>query len=127
MAKKRNVFISFDVDDKNMVNLIRHQAKDKRFPFKFRDYSVKEPFKRGWKSGVRNLMCLSSAVIVAIGKHTHKSKAVNWEIKEAHKQKKMVVGIRLHHDKRHKVPPEMGKGDKITYWDTVKIAQRLEG
>ena len=42
MAKKRNVFISFDVDDKKMINLIRHQAKDDRFPFKFRDYSVKE-------------------------------------------------------------------------------------
>ena len=127
MKKKRNVFISFDVDDKSMVNLIRHQAKDDRFPFKFKDYSVKEPFKKGWKGGVRNLMFLSSAVIVAIGKYTHKSKAVNWEIKEAHKQKKMVVGIRLHRDKKHKVPPEMGKGDKITYWDTAKIAQRLEG
>ena len=126
MEKRRNVFISFDVDDESMVNLIRYQAKNEKFPFKFRDYSVKEPFKKGWKSGVRNLMCLSSAVIVAIGKHTHKSKSVNWEIKEAHKQKKMVVGVRLHRDKRHKVPSEMGRGDKITHWDTVKIARRLE-
>ena len=37
----RNVFISFDVDDEGMVNLLRHQAKNDRFPFEFRDYSVK--------------------------------------------------------------------------------------
>ena len=96
MGKKRNVFISFDVDDEGMVNLLRHQAKDERFPFEFRDYSVKDPFEREWKGEVRNLISLSSAVIVAIGKHTHRSKAVNCEIDEAYRQGKIVVGMRLH-------------------------------
>ena len=105
----RNVFISFDVDDEGMVNLLRHQAKDERFPFRFRDYSVKDPFEEGWKDEVSNLISLSSAVIVAIGKHTHKSKAVSWEIKEAYRQDKMVVGIRLHRDKRHKIPSAMDR------------------
>lgn len=38
----RNVFISFDISDKHTVNLLRSQAKDERFPFRFRDYSVKK-------------------------------------------------------------------------------------
>ena len=69
-----------------MVNLLRIQAKNERFPFVFRDYSVKEPFEYGWKYKVLNLISLSSAVIVAIGQNTHKSRAVDWEINEAHSQ-----------------------------------------
>ncbi len=126
MGKKRNVFISFDVDDEGMVNLLRHQAKDERFPFEFRDYSVKDPFEREWKGEVRNLISLSSAVIVAIGKHTHRSKAVNWEIDEAYRQGKIVVGMRLHRYKKHKIPPAMDEDDEITNWDTDVIADILE-
>ena len=125
VKKTRNVFISFDVDDERMVNLLRSQAKDERFPFAFRDYSVKEPFTRGWKKKVSNLIHLSSAVIVAIGKNTHRSKAVNWEIYEAHRQYKQVVGIRLHRTRKCKIPATMDNDDKITYWKTGKIADIL--
>ena len=121
----RNVFISFDADDKGMVNLFRVQAKNGRFPFRFRDYSVKEPFERGWKKEVRNLIHLSSAVIVAIGRNTYKSRAVNWEVDEAYNQGKQVIGVRLHRNKRHKIPSARYMYDEITYWDTNKIADIL--
>ena len=122
----RNVFISFDVSDERMVNLLRIQAKDDRFPFKFRDYSVKEPFEYGWKRGVKNLIDLSSAVIVAIGRYTYKSSAVNWEINEAYRQNKFVLGVRLHRHKRHRIPPAMYDDDEIIYWNTDEIADILE-
>ena len=122
----RNVFISFDVDDEHMINLLRHQAKNNRFPFKFRDYSVKDPFDKRWKDEVSNLIGLTSAVIVAIGRNTHKSKAVNWEIKEAHHQRKMIIGVRLHRNKKHKIPPTMYSDEDIINWDTDEIAYRLE-
>ena len=125
LEKMRNVFISFDVGDEGMINLLRMQAKNKQFPFVFRDYSVKEPFERGWKREVRNLIRQSSAVIVAIGKNTHKSRAVEWEIDEAHEQDKQVIGIRLHRNNRHKIPYAMDEFDEITYWDTDEIADIL--
>ena len=109
-----------------MIKLLRRQAKSKRFPFKFRDYSVKEPFERGWKREVRNLISLSSAVIVAIGRKTHKSKAVNWEINEAYKQGKMIIGVQLHRNSRLRVPPAMDASDPIIPWNTDEIADMLE-
>ena len=121
----RNVFISFDADDEGMINLFRVQAKNERLPFRFRDYSVKEPFERGWKKEVRNLIHLSSAVIVAIGRNTYKSRAVNWEVDEAYSQGKQVIGVRLHRNKRHKIPSARYMYDEITYWDTNKIADIL--
>ena len=121
----RNIFISFDIDDERMVNLLRYQAKDERFPFQFRDYSVKEPFEYRWKSEVRNLISLSSAVVVAIGKYTYLSDAVDWEIREAHRQNKQVIGVRLHRYSRHKIPQAMWSSDVVTTWNTRKIAHLL--
>lgn len=124
---QRNVFISFDVDDEGMVNLLRSQAKDDRFQFGFRDYSVKEPFDSAWKSKVRDRIDQTSAVIVAIGENTHKSKAVDWEIREAHRQGKLIIGMRLHSDKSHIVPQAMKEyGDKVIYWDTKTLGKMLE-
>jgi len=124
---QRNVFISFDMDDVGMVTLLRNQAKDDRFPFEFRDYSVKEPFESKWKSNVRNRIELTSAVIIAIGENTHKSEAVDWEIREAHRQGKRVIGVRLQRDKNHTVPKAMQEhGDKIINWDTKKIGDMLD-
>src|SRR3989344_352091 len=88
VGSQRNVFISFDMDDVGMVTLLRNQAKDDRFPFEFRDYSIKEPFESRWKTNVRNRIEQTSAVFVAIGANTHNSEAVDWEIREAHRQGK---------------------------------------
>lgn len=121
----RNVFISFDVDDESMVNLFRRQARSSRFPFVFRDYSVKEPFEYGWKDRVRSLIRQSSALIVAIGRNTHRRRAVNWEIDEAHRQGKEVIGVRLHRNRRHRIPYAMDRYDEITYWNTDEIAYIL--
>ena len=127
VSSQRNVFISFDMDDVGMVTLMRNQAKDDRFPFEFRDYSVKEPFESRWKTNVRNRIEQTSAVIVPIGANTHNSEAVDWEIREAHRQGKPVIGVRLHRDQNHTVPKAMQEhGDKVIYWDTKKIGDILE-
>lgn len=124
---QRNVFISFDVDDESPVNLLRSQAKDERFPFEFRDYSVKEPFESRWKSRVRDRITQTSAVIVMIGPNTHESKAVDWEIREAHKQGKRVIGVRIHRDANHAAPKALNEhGDRVVYWDTKTIGQMLD-
>ena len=48
--KKRNVFISFHMEDEAQVGLLRHQAKSNKFNLKFTDYSVKTPFNNNWKA-----------------------------------------------------------------------------
>ena len=127
-AGQRNVFISFDVDeDKPQVRLLASQAKDDRFPFHFRDYSVKEPFEEKWKQGVREKISQTSAVIVAVGEKTHESSAVDWEIREAHRQGKKVIGVRLHKSESHRVPKAMREyGYKVVDWNAKQIAQELE-
>jgi len=123
---KKNVFISFDVDDEGQVALLRTQAKDDRFPFDFRDYSVKEPFDSKWKSEVKNLLSLTSKVVVMIGPNTAKSEAVNWEIDEAHRQNKKVIGVRIYRHEDHDIPPAMKTHhDHIMNWDTKELSDRI--
>ena len=125
-SRLRNVFISFHVEDEAMVNLLRRQAKDENFDIEFRDYSVKEPFDEKWKANCRERIAQTSALICMIGKETANRKAVNWEIEEAYRQDKKVVGVRLHRDQNHRIPkPLVENNAPIIEWNLKKISRWL--
>ena len=125
-SESRNVFISFDIDDEAQVNLLRIQAKDDKFPFEFRDYSVKEPFEEKWKSHVKERISQTTAVIVMIGENTHLSTAVDWEIREAHRQGKPVIGVRISKERTFESPKALQEfRDPIINWDTRLLADEL--
>ncbi|MFY9299901.1 MAG: TIR domain-containing protein [Candidatus Nitrosotenuis sp.] len=124
---QRNVFISFAVEDEAQVNLLRSQAKDDRFDFQFRDYSIKEPFDEAWKTQCKEIIALTSVVIVAIGETTADSEAVDWEIREAHRQGKKVVGMRIHKGADHRIPRALTEhGDKIIDWKADQLGDELQ-
>ena len=47
-------FFSFAVEDKQLRDLLKDQAKNKHCPFEFVDMSVKEPWDRQWKTNCRS-------------------------------------------------------------------------
>ena len=125
--KVRNVFISFNMDDEAQVNLLRYQAKDNEFGIEFRDYSVKEPFDEKWKTNCKERIAQTSALICMIGENTAQREAVIWEIKEAYRQGKKVIGVRKHRDQDHPVPkPLLEHNAPIVNWNLAKISKLLE-
>ncbi|MHA1365833.1 MAG: TIR domain-containing protein [Candidatus Heimdallarchaeota archaeon] len=123
---QKNVFLSFHMEDENLINLFRHQAKSDRFELKFRDYSAKEPFDSQWKKHCSQRISQSSTVAVMIGKETASRSAVKWEIAEAYRQGKRVVGIRGYRDSNHKIPEQMVKNNaKIVDWNLSDINETL--
>jgi len=123
---KPRVFISFHIDDENQVNLLRHQAKNSN-QLEFTDYSVKEPFDEKWKTQCTERIKRSTVVVVAIGEHTHRREAVDWEIRKAHELGKPVIGMRIYSDKNHKIPKAMlDHGDKVIPWKLEAIQSELE-
>ena len=126
-ASTRNAFISFHTDDEWAVNLLRSQAKDNRFDVNFRDYSIKEPFDSAWKSQAKDVIDQTSVTIVMIGSDTTSREAVNWEIREAHKQGKKVIGVRIHKDANHAIPEEIKKhGDPVINWNMEELRKHLQ-
>lgn len=113
------------MSDEAQVRLLAYQAKDDKFEFTFRDYSVKEPFDEDWEGKVREKMRLVSAVMVAIGAKTHKSSAVGREIRAAYDQDKTVLCVRLYRDRGDKVPPAIRAGTEVINWNADDIRRAL--
>ena len=91
----RNVFLSFAMEDRNLVNLFRGQAKSSRSDLVFRDYSVKEPFERAWKTNAGRLIGMCSATICLVGPSTWQSSAVDWEIRKSAELGKRLLAVNL--------------------------------
>lgn len=122
----RNVFISFHIEDELQVNLLRAQARSEQYEIEFRDYSVKEPFDEKWKTNCRERISQCSAFICMIGEKTAQREAVNWEIEEAFRQGKKVIGVRIYRDRNHAVPkPLRQHGAPIVEWNLSNISRLL--
>jgi hypothetical protein len=94
---KSNVFISFDSEDLNDVNMLRGQAKNQNSDIEFNDWSLKEPFdskKADYiKRGIRERIRQCSVTVVYLSDKTAGSKWVDWEIRESIAMGKGVVAM----------------------------------
>lgn len=70
----RRVFVSFVVEDQDLVNLFRGQAKNKNTDLEFSDYSVKEPYDSTnapyIRARIRERIAAASVTICLIGQIT---------------------------------------------------------
>lgn len=93
----RHVFISFDHEDLNEVNLLRGQAKNDKVDLHFDDHSVKEPFDSinadYIKRQIREKIDRCSVTVVYLTDKSASSNWVNWEIEESIKRGKGVIGV----------------------------------
>ena len=94
---RRSVFISFATEDLDEVNLLRGQAKNEGSALDFIDRSVQVPFNSEnaeyIKRRIRERIRQTSVTVVYISQHTHNSDWVDWEIREARRQGKGVIGV----------------------------------
>jgi MTH538 TIR-like domain (DUF1863) len=120
-AKK--VFISFDFDqDKALKNLLIGQALNSACPFDVIDSSLKEaaPEKR-WEEKAKAKIRRADLVIVLVGTHTHQAHGVLREVRLARSEKKKVVQLIGHKDRRHRRVPGAG----ILYHWTWENMQKI--
>ncbi|MBA7495921.1 hypothetical protein ES702_06517 [subsurface metagenome] len=90
-----NVFLSFAMEDKALVDLFRGQARNERLPLEFRDHSIKEPFDRAWKTQCEEKIRRCSITICLVSNNTYRSEAVNWEIRKSVELGKSLMGVYL--------------------------------
>lgn len=109
MAKKK-IFISYDYDnDKNYKNLLKAWDANGTFDFSFHDHSADvsinstnaTAIKRAISAKINN----ATYFLCIIGKKTHKSSWVKWEIEKAKELKKKLVAVKI--DSANTTPPEL--------------------
>ena len=123
----RNVFLSFAMEDQRLVNAFRAQARSGHSDLEFRDYSVKEPFEREWKTNVERLIRRCSATICLIGESTWSSDAVDWEIRKSEELGKRLIAVQLGPDVRRHPTALRDLGIAVVPWDIEAIMYELGG
>lgn len=139
MVQTKNVFISHHhKDDKHVDNLTDLLGKN---GCNIRNSSIRakpanqERLDKGLvkDSAIRRLlrmkMSWAGTVIVLVGKETHKRPWVNWEIEEANKQGKNIVGVYEHGLKdKVKLPTALEDlSTAIVGWDSNSIIDAING
>jgi len=102
MAKKK-VFISYDYDnDKHYKNLLLAWNANKEFDFSLYDQSVDVSVDSTDAAAIKRVISTkinnSTYFLCIIGKHTHKSNWVAWEINKAVELKKKIVAVKTAKD-----------------------------
>lgn len=125
---KRNVFLSFTMEDKELADLFRSQMENEQPGLGFRDYSIKEAFEQAWKTNAERLIRACSATICLIGKTTHRSRAVDWEVRKSVELGKHVMAVSIQPTETIVVPSALVEVKvKPLSWNIERIAGELNG
>jgi hypothetical protein len=77
---------------------------------------------------LRRKISWSGTVVVLIGKNTHTREWVNWEIEEANRQGKRIVGVYKRGGTEADIPPPLEKyASSIKAWDSKGIMDAIDG
>ena len=89
----KRIFISFAIEDENLRDLLKGQARNKNSPFEFVDMSVKQPWDSKWKTNCRIRIKGCNGVISIITKNTKNADGQIWEMKCAKEEEIPIIGI----------------------------------
>lgn len=110
MANKKRVFISYDYEnDKHYKNLLLAWDANKQFDFYISDYSADVSINSTDATAIKSVLSRyinqGTVFLVIIGKKTHKSAWVKWEINKAVELGKKIVAVKT--DRENISPDEL--------------------
>lgn len=127
----KNVFVSHYHEDEGGINAMKDLLGDK---YSIRNYSVTSDKYNNAKNEdyiktlLRPLIKEAGTFICLIGPQTHDSKWVDWEIREAERQGKQIVGVYSHGAKDSDIPLALEEfADAIVGWNTNNIERAFGG
>ena len=85
------------MEDQHLAELFRNQAKAELSAVEFRDHAVREA-DDSWKERCDEIIQTSAATICLIGRRTHQSKAVDWELRRTAELGKPLMGVYLENE-----------------------------
>ncbi len=132
--KEKNLFISHYNKDRNQVKRLMGRLDERPF-FAFRsstideDTQIKSKNERVIKGGLRPKIRWAGTVIVVVGKETHERKWVNWEIREAARNGKNIVGVFLYGERDSRIPKGLERyGNSLVSWNNIdRIVEAIRG
>ncbi len=119
MTKKR-VFLSFKREDLQQVQGLRLLSATPAYDLEFYDESVRGAINSEnadyIKRKIREKINRTSVTVCLIGKNTHKSEWVNWELQESHGKENTIIAMALKGVDKAALP-KLIKAEKIGFWE----------
>lgn len=121
---RRNVFISFAMEDEREVNLLRAHAKNENSDIEFNDHSVRDPIDSDRaayiKDRISERLNRASVCVVYLSDSTAQSKWVKWEVDEAVRLGKKVVAVHPREGRPPNTPDWIQKhGIPVVEWSDL--------
>ena len=137
-SKRRHVFISHHHKDDAGVERMHKLLDGKGYDIRNSSIRAKPANQARLDKGLvkpkvierllRMKISWAGSVVVLIGKETHKRPWVNWEIEQAHKQGKRIVGVWEEGGKENDIPDNFKKyGSAIVGWQADRIIDAIDG
>jgi len=137
-SKRRHIFISHhhkdDAEVDNLTSLLNRQGYDVRNSSIRAKPANQERLRKGLVSDevIRRLLRMkiswSGTVVVLIGAETHSRPWVDWEIEEANKQGKRIVGVRAQGSSDADIPQNLQKyADAVVGWQSERVMGAIDG
>ena len=132
MEVNKNVFISHHRKDDKNIEKFRNLLKKRGYQIKNSSIDSSKPNNANnedyVKSILRSKIQWAGTFICLIGTQTSKREWVNWEIKQAAKQGKKIIGVYLDGAKGEDIPENLNLyGDSLVTWRSEKIIAAIEG
>src|SRR5437868_2045110 len=137
-GKRRHVFISHHHKDDAAVDGLTSLVKGGGYDIRNSSIRAKPANQAKLDRGeikdetirrlLRRKISWASRVVVLIGKETATRRWVNWEIEEAHRQGKRIIGVYERGGTEADVPENLEKyGSAIVGWNSTNIVSAING
>jgi len=132
MENTKNVFVSHYYRDEEHIQKLKDLLVTRDYQLKNSSIDSTKPNAANNPEYIKKLLreriSWAGAFICLIGPHTHKREWVDWEIEQANKQGKRIIGIYIYGAGDSDVPENFEKyGDALIGWTSQKIIEALEG
>ena len=132
MDKTKNVFVSHFNEDEENIGKLKDLLSKKGYTIINSSIDSTKPNSATNDEYIKRLLRLriqwSGTFICLIGQNTHTRQWVDWEIEQANKKGKRIVGVFINGAKDSDVPENFEKyGNALVCWTSDKIIDAIEG
>lgn len=132
MSKTINLFVSHKGEDAKKIDAFKKLMEKKGYDFRDSSIRESEPNRAKNENYIKSEILApaikwAGTLVVLIGKDTHKSDWVNWEINYAMEHGKRIIGVFLNGEADAKLPEALKEfGDACVGWDSAKIDEAIK-
>lgn len=132
MDKTKNVFISHYNKHEENIGKMKELLSEKGYTIKNSSIDSTKPNRATSQEYIKRLLRMriqwAGTFICLIGPNTHKREWVNWEIEQANKKGKRIIGVYINGASDSDVPESFEKfGDALVCWRSEKIIDAING